>query len=446
MEMELLNLLKIVWRWSWLMLLIVGGTVGIIYYQARGADPEYQSSLTLQVTTPDREDVAIIDTYTWTSDRDEITIVSNNFLQVAEYDQVQDFTRAELGITENYDIEAEAENGADLVYINVTASSPSLAAEIANAHARNAIQYFGELRTRPSRQAMDLFEAEINIAQQELLEAQQALRNFQLEYGIVNVGDEIELQQEVLQRLVVSREQYVLDYLTNAEDSIESQLLDINPNTTPGVGIPVANNVQREEQLRELEAQRSDIVTLIESIEANGPIEGVDVESLENTIEMYDRQILNLMQGFDTGAVILENGNVSDIAGPEIMQSSQVIRLDGLITSQRQRVADIAQLEPEHTRLVRELTRAQETYDLLASKIIETDLKQSFAREAVFLQVIKPAVPPRAAEDALVKNMIFGGAASLGFSMVMVLLLDYLFSAFNKRNTVFTDEQFVPQS
>lgn len=205
--MEVVNILKVMWRWMWLIILIVATTVGLLYWTAKSNIVRYSSEVVLVVSTPDREDVSAMDDYTFTSDRDEITVAINKFVQIAEYPEIRTRTLLELDTVEDYGLQVGSELGADFITLTVSASTPELAAAIANAHAANAIEYFGEIRALPAAQAQGFFEAEIAVAEDNLNTAEAALNDFKMQNNIVSFEQELELQYSVLEQLEVSRAQ-----------------------------------------------------------------------------------------------------------------------------------------------------------------------------------------------------------------------------------------------
>ncbi len=223
--MELVDVLKVIWRWLWLIILIVATTCILVYLNPTFGIVDYRADVVLLVSTPDREDVSVLNDYVFTSDRDEVTIAINKFIEVAQYPEVRTRTLIELDIVENYGLQVDADLGADFVHVTVSASTPELAAEIANAHAANAIEYFGEIRALPANQAQTYFEAEISLAEQAVQDAVAALNTFQTEHNIVSFESELELQYTVLEQLEVSRAQLLTYQATggraNTLDGIE---------------------------------------------------------------------------------------------------------------------------------------------------------------------------------------------------------------------------------
>jgi uncharacterized protein involved in exopolysaccharide biosynthesis len=328
-DTELTDLLWVLLRWSWLIVLVVVVSIGSLVYLQQRAVPAYQTQVTLLLSTPDREDVNVTGEYTFTNDRDEITNVSDRFVTIAQYSEVKQRTLQELGLEHDYSVVANARLGADFVTITISADTPELASTIANAHAENAIEYFGEIRALPSTEALEHFDAELQTAFQELGDARQALADFYTANSIIPLEAELESQNSVLERL---------------------ELLRVN------VLVPI----------------------------------------------------------YDPNADFVPSRNTTTV--------------DNLITEQREEITILAALLPEYRHLQAEVDTAQAIYDTLMSKYTETEMRQSFVRESMFLQIIDPADVPTAPVSSPMRTYILGAVGSLGLGILLAFFLDYLFA------------------
>lgn len=431
--MELRGLLKVIGRWLWLIIGLVVITLLALYGSARNDVPLYTANTSLQISTPDREDVAVIDAYAFTSDRDEITVVINNFLQIAKYDQVKEQTQATLGTDEEYTLSVSAELGADLVNISVGATTPQLAQEIATLHTRNAITYFGELRSLPLSQALEYFSEQLTTAETEVQKAEEALIGFQLDNGIVSLENEMELQQRLLEQLEEQRETLILDDLgtdtaSNSQNAaIDLQLLELDlqiqrhelekiqlQRDAVAAGIAATGAITTTEQTTELD-------TAGQSNEAIASQYNQQIKTIEDTINQLNAERVDLEKAQLAGQRDQINQNNSTTA-------DRLTRINKLIEGQRAQLTSMALLEPQYTLLQADVASARERYDLLSKKYTETDLKRSFASQAMFIQVIKPPQLPGAAKNDIKVNLLLGTAASLGAGILLAFLLDYLFA------------------
>jgi uncharacterized protein involved in exopolysaccharide biosynthesis len=212
MNMELFDLLKVVRRWLWLIIAIVVVTEVAVWFGTQSAESVYTATARLQISTPQREEVAAYDQYRF-NPRDEIAVAINNFVELLQSDEVYKRTTSQLGLNENdavYTISAVRASDADFVNVTVEAPTPELAAEIANTHINVAIAYYGELRSQSTRAEQDLFAEQLRVAEQELAAAEKALTDFRTENGIYSLESQMATQQRLLEQLQLERDQRLL--------------------------------------------------------------------------------------------------------------------------------------------------------------------------------------------------------------------------------------------
>jgi uncharacterized protein involved in exopolysaccharide biosynthesis len=215
--MELIDLLRIVRRWLWLIVAIVIVTELALWLGTQSAEPVYVATTKLQISTPQREDVAAYEQYRYANIRDEITVAINNFMELLQSDEVYDRTTKQLGLNKKdaqYSVETQRANDADFVNVIVEASTPELAAEIANAHVGIAIAYYGELRAQSTKAERDLFAKQLRAAEEEFRATEKALADFRTEHGIYSLETQMATQQRLLEQLQLQRDQSLLEQAT----------------------------------------------------------------------------------------------------------------------------------------------------------------------------------------------------------------------------------------
>lgn len=211
--MELIDLLRVVRRWLWLIVSIVAATELALWLGMRSAEPVYSGTVSLQISTPQREDVSAYDEYRSISMRDEITVAINNFTELLQSDEVRQRAISQLGLEDNdglYDISVKQVRDADFVNVTVEARTPSLAAEIANIHVDIAIAYYGELRAQSTKAEKELFTEQLRMAEEEFRTAEKALVNFRAQNGIYSLESQLSTQQKLLEQLQLERDQRLL--------------------------------------------------------------------------------------------------------------------------------------------------------------------------------------------------------------------------------------------
>ncbi len=238
MDMELIDLLRVVRRWLWLIVAIVVVTELALWLGTRSAEPAYAATVKLQISIPQREDVAAYDQSRSINPRDEISAAINNFTELLQSDEVYTQTTSQLGLEEkdtHYAVNAKRVSDADFVNVTVEARTPSLAAEIANTHVDIAIAYYGELRAQSTKAERDLFAEQLRLAEEDLRVTEKALADFRTQNGIYSLESQISTQEELLGRLQLERDQRILERAITVVTTTDSAI----PVTSPLVIDPV---------------------------------------------------------------------------------------------------------------------------------------------------------------------------------------------------------------
>ena len=213
MEMELINLLRILRRWLWLIVLVALVSGLTVWLSQCSAKPIYEARVKLQLTTPQQTDVTLYDEYRYVELREEMALTRNNFAEVLQAREVYDQTVSQLGLAGEdaaYMLETSLVRDTDFIYIIAQARTASLAEEIANAHTKAAMTYFGELRAKPANAAKDFFAEQLQLAKEELQSAEDAFADFQVQNGAASLEDELVTQQNLLEQLRLERDRAAL--------------------------------------------------------------------------------------------------------------------------------------------------------------------------------------------------------------------------------------------
>lgn len=404
--MELLNILNILKRWIWLIVLIISLTIIIQIYLSSQSGVQFEATSKIQVLTPDREDVSVTDTYLFTSDRDEITVAINNFLKIANNQEVQEMTNLDLNNNEALDVSVRAELGADLVYVTAKADSPELAALIANTYSKNAISYYGKIRSQASEQAFSHFTTQLELAQEDLNAASEKLKTFQSANGITTPSDDISIIQASLQRLNEAKDNLQIDKILQG---------------------PADGNLGESELAQlglleiDLQAVYLEILKLeneLQEINNSNEPDSIRINELNEEIKLYQLR-LDYLEEQKTS--VLNSFQEEDSS-----TSSSEVEIDRLISIQKIKLAEVSALEFEYNNLVEDINREQENVNFLAEKANQASLMQAFAKQATFLQIIESAEPSTGPASNNLIIYVLGIVGSLGLSLLTVFVLDYL--------------------
>jgi uncharacterized protein involved in exopolysaccharide biosynthesis len=153
--MDLMNLPSILRRWLWLIVSVVAVTGGALTFRLWTTPVHYDSEVRVQVTAPGPDDVVLFSPGNRSSSnlRDDLVLARNNFLLAARSREVYDRTTKQLGLAgpeADYTVDLRPLRDSDFIDLVVSAQTPELAQSLANAHAVQAIRYYGELRAKPA--------------------------------------------------------------------------------------------------------------------------------------------------------------------------------------------------------------------------------------------------------------------------------------------------------
>lgn len=308
--MELIDLLRVVRRWLWLIAAIVLVTELGVWFGTRSAESVYTATARLQISTPQREEVAAYDQYRF-NPRDEIAVAINNFMELLQSDEVYRRTISELGLKESdavYTVDAVRASDADFVNVTVEAPQPELAAEIANTHINTAIAYYGELRAQSTRAEQDLFAEQMRVAEQELAAAEKALTDFRTENGLYSLESQMATQQRLLEQLQLERDQRLL----------MQAIATATPNSTTAIAattaIPVVDPVAEVDKLI---AQR---MKELEQYTALAPQYHILTQNVDQTRAVY-QDLLGKYDQAELTATAVEAVNFIQVIRPAYAQA-----------------------------------------------------------------------------------------------------------------------------
>lgn len=449
MNIEIKQIINTVWKWKMLILSILGVTLVGLFIVVLTNDETYTARIELQVTPPESESVAIFNNLRATSEREAVTIARNNFEVVVESDIVHDRTVEELGLSKgesNYEIEVKPKLDADFVSVKFTASSPELAATIANTHIQNAIERLGELRALPAQERLDELAAELNEAESSLREIDLTLSTFELENNLSSsLENEIATYEQRLQNLILSRSDLLISQplaLSNDIGQIDEVLADLRNQRAPleakrhaHMRLVNALTTAQSGYKELLQAYAGDLnpfaTTLPEPIvTAAAELENAenalaqflsenDMSSVESEITLINRQIQELNLERDRRL----------ITQSEDLQNARVLTVDALIEETEARLATLTVLESQYNLLQIQRQRAADDYEFILQKFNEARIVKTAASSADFIQIITLATPPEEASSSLMFLLIFGVAGSLGLGVFMAFFLEYILNA-----------------
>lgn len=440
--MELINILKIFRRWAWLIVSIVGLTVIALLVGLRLAEPEFEAQVKIQISTPQQENVALYDEYRSASVRDVITVARNNFVTILGSDEIRDRTLEELNIDPeqiDFELEIGTDSDSDFVVIKITAPKSTLAASIANTLVDQAVDYYGELRARPTIEEKNLYAEQLQAAEAAYHAASEAFTSYKAQNNVVLLSQEIAAAQRLLEQLQSERDQRILeigvkDPVTQVNELIQQRqseldrLLALEPTY---LFLEEDYQEAREEYRKALLPNVREVVrTAAEEKYRTAERVFIDfktqnqIASLPNEITLQNEMITQLQLELDQR--LLEDADDTDL----------INQVDTMILQYKKELDRLSTLQPTYNVLEQKTNEAKDKYQHILTKYTEAELKAAVVRAANFIQVVEPAVEPAEPIDNTLKFMALGILGSLGFGVILAFLLDYL--------TVREGEELIP--
>lgn len=184
------NRLRVLWRWLWLTVVVVGATGAVLAYWLSTTAPEYEATAKIGLPTLSERGVM-------------------SFIEVLKSGPVRQQTTDELGLKGKvaaYDLDVRNLGGAGFVELTVVTQNANLAAQIANTHTEKAIAYFDVLRAEPAGEELRVLEEQLSEAQADLYAAEQAFADFRTENEIGSLHDRLVQYERTLGTLRTDRD------------------------------------------------------------------------------------------------------------------------------------------------------------------------------------------------------------------------------------------------
>jgi uncharacterized protein involved in exopolysaccharide biosynthesis len=225
---DIVKYFKIIRKWWWVIALLFGTTVGVMMAITLLSETEYEAVAKVQVTAPPPQEGPLFGTFRSESLQDAIAQTQTSF---SEFLQEGDVTWRIVEIVPESGmsggelrdrIEIEIPDASQLMQIKVRAGDPELAAELTNALVEVGLEEYGVLLAQPTANTRDFIVAQLEIAQQELNEAENALVQFQIENRIGNLNRALDNQYDL-----ISRSKGEVDRLRAAGELEQSQVLEL---------------------------------------------------------------------------------------------------------------------------------------------------------------------------------------------------------------------------
>jgi uncharacterized protein involved in exopolysaccharide biosynthesis len=310
--MELIELLRVLRRWLWLIVAVVVVTELALWLGMRSTEPSYAATVKMQISIPQREDVPAYDQSRSFNPRDEITAAINNFIELLQSSEVKRKAVSQLGLEgkdANYTVSTIRTTDTDYIKVTVEARTPDLAAEIANTQVAIGIAYYGELRAQSTKAEKELFAEQLHLAEEGYRVAEKALTDFRIHNGIYSLDSQLITQQRLLEQLQLERDRRSLEQAITVTTVTNSAI----PASSPLVIDPV-------KQVDNLIAQR---LKELDHFTSLAPQYYILVQNVEQTSGVY-QHLLDKYSEAELKVTAVQSANFIQVIKPAVRPAESV--------------------------------------------------------------------------------------------------------------------------
>ncbi len=374
MESDAVSYIRIILRWSWVTLILVAATAGVIIYSNADVPLVYWSTVKLQVAAPEPEEVALFTTVRAGSTRDEISAVQTTFAQIAKGTAVTRMTIQALGLkispVELQDrISIEIPPYSDFVNVSISADNPDDAANLARVQTNNALSFYGEARAKTATERKVFITQQLQTASADLTTAREALLRFQVKYGTADLARDIQQYQDTLRSLRLDRDRNM-----------------------------------------------------------------IEIERSTAAVAFYTASAQKAAAENDPGAVASYRNSATANQGAIEGLKAAIARQNEIIAQREIELVALVSLTSQYDGLRTDLQRAENNYNFLQGKLNEATIKENDARSVGHIQIVEPAQTPTRGQRTETKNLLIPGvAASVIGGVILSFVLEFIFGAARRR-------------
>ena len=208
MEFEdILKYIKIIRKWWWVIALLVAITVGTLLAIASLGEPQYEATVTLQVSAPPPQEVPLYSQFGRRAISDEIEWTRSSLSELllegdVAWRALETIPQIQMRGGELRDmITVDLPEASQLMHIRVRAPYTETAALLANTLVETGLKQYGQLLAEPTANTRGFIEGELLAAREELASAELALARFRTDNGIGDLNEAQKNQSALIQDL-----------------------------------------------------------------------------------------------------------------------------------------------------------------------------------------------------------------------------------------------------
>jgi uncharacterized protein involved in exopolysaccharide biosynthesis len=229
---EILKYLHVIRKWWWVIVLLVGVTLGTMLVIFLSAETQYKATVTVQVSAPPPQEVPLYSNLGRQALRDEIEQTQSSIGELLQEGDVAYRVLKELpdiamtGGELRQKIEVEIPENSNLMRVSVRAADPEVAALLANAVVETGLAQYAELSARPTSGMRVFIEQQLDVAQAEYGIAESELTQFQVANKIGSLSTALDRQYELIETLKTQRDMSVATGDTERKQTLDKLVLE----------------------------------------------------------------------------------------------------------------------------------------------------------------------------------------------------------------------------
>ncbi len=268
-------------------------------------------------------------------------------------------------------LEAEHEEGTNIINIRVVSESPREASQVANAFARSYREYNIQEKNKKTFETKAFIEEQLNLTSGRLREAEQELQAFKESYGLISLDAQT---QNTLNRLYAVESEYEKNKLNIAEVESQLQMFEANKISASGEVNDSFFAAAAGSPVYGLKTKLSDLLLQRQTLLINFTPKHPRVREIDDQIQAVLHETRKELQSSLNSYKAREEDLVSRMA--QLRRENLSLPEKGL----------------QLVRLQRDVELQESLYSQLKEKYQETQIQESGKVEEV--TIVKPAVTP----------------------------------------------------
>lgn len=437
-EIDLLELVQVLWKRKWIIFLLVAVAAVTAYVVSSRMTPIYETSTTILVK--DNAEAAAMPFLDVLGGQTERTAL--NYVEILKSRTLMERVVERLGMdapvgSKEFDelkgaVSVQPLKGTDTIKISVQLDDPALAAQIANTLVDVFIEENQKSNQASTRSAREFIGQQLETAKENLARAEEALLAYKKEHGIVEPGEEAKARIEEIASLqgLKAQAETAIEEARASLAQVRRALEKQDPKLVASQTISVNPLVQQyKARLSELEAS---LAAAQEKYTDKHPT----VIGLKAEIEEVKKALAAEVAQIVSSQTVALNPVHQDLLSQTIALESQVIGAEArrdalarLIAEREEALQRLPQAEMELARLTRDQRVAEEIYVMLLTKHAEMRITESM-KLANIQRIDSAIVPTVPIKPRKLLNTAIAAVLALFVGVGLAFVMEYIDNTF----------------